>query len=92
MPKIFDVVSSAGSYKNAEGEDKTRWIKCGMVVKNAESGKMSLKLDCIPVGKAQDENDHGIWFALMEPRPYQPAQARPSAQNPEAMADDKIPF
>lgn len=74
MPKILDVIASAGEYTDAEGQQKTRWIKCGMIIKNSDTGKMSMKLDCIPVGKAQQEGDHGIWFALTEPKPFVPQQ------------------
>ena len=50
MPKIFDVVKAAGTYTDASGQEKTRWINCGMIVKNPESGKLSLKLDSLPLG------------------------------------------
>lgn len=78
MPKIFDVVKAAGTYTDASGQEKTRWINCGMIVKNPESGKLSLKLDSLPLG-TPSEAGVGIWFALMEPQ-QRGQQAQPQGQ------------
>ena len=94
MPKVYDVVKAAGTYQNADGEEKTRWINCGMIVQNPESGRMSLKLDCLPIGTPTD-GDVGVWFALMEPRSRQQKPQRRSrapAQNAPDLPDEDVPF
>lgn len=73
MPKLYDVVKAAGTYRDRNGQEKTRWINCGMIVQNPESGRMSLKLDCIPVGTPTD-GDVGIWFSLFDPNQQQKNQ------------------
>lgn len=93
MPKVYDVVKAAGTYQNAEGEEKTRWINCGMIVQNPESGRMSLKLDCLPVGTPTD-GDVGIWFSLMEPQNRQQrkkvTRRKPAAE--PVFPDEDVPF
>lgn len=37
-----------GEYKDANGETKARWLTCGAVFEK-DNGKLSLKIDCIPV-------------------------------------------
>jgi hypothetical protein len=78
MPKIYDVVKAMGNYTTADGQEKTRWLNCGMIIQNPDSGKVSLKLDCLPVGLPTDD---GMWFALMTPQPR--GGQRPPAQNPQ---------
>ena len=88
MPKIFDVVKAMGTYQDAQGQDKTRWLNCGMIIKNADNGKCSLKLDAIPYGLPDDEG----WFALMEPKP-RPQQVQPATPAaPAPLPDDPMPF
>ena len=74
MPKVFDVMAATGRYTDANGQEKTRWQKCGAVIQNA-NGNMSMILDCIPLGTPVNDNGHGIWFNLFEPQqPQQPQQ------------------
>jgi hypothetical protein len=94
MPKVFDVVKAAGSYTDRSGNEKTRWINCGMIVKNPQSGKLSLRLDVVPVGVPTD-SDVGMWFALMEPRQQgdMPPQNTSSKTSDDNFAENKdIPF
>lgn len=105
MPKLYDVVKAAGKYVDASGQEKTRWIKCGMIVKNPTSGSLSLKLDVIPIGLPTD-GDIGVWFTLMQPNrdgqrargsqvppQHEPNQPWPEYDpTPPAPRDDDIPF
>ena len=63
MSKVYDVVAGVGRYQDRNGNEKTRWVRCGAIFRNAESGRLSLKLESVPVG-----NEWEGWFSLMEPR------------------------
>lgn len=59
----YDVLARTGTYTNAGGEEKSRWMKCGVVFEN-EKGYLSLKLEGIPVGQ-----EWSGFFSLFEPKP-----------------------
>lgn len=46
--KKFDVVAKVGEFEGRDGEKKARWVNCGFILEN--EGKLSLKMDSIPVG------------------------------------------
>ena len=43
------------------GEEKTQWVKCGVVFE--KDGKTSILLEMLPVGVQGP-----MWFSIMEPR------------------------
>ena len=51
---IYDVL-----YKRGENEGKGIWIKCGIILQK-DNGKMSLKLDVMPV------SDFNGWMVISE--------------------------
>lgn len=55
----YEVVANGGTYTNRNGEEKKRWIKCGIVMET-EKG-LSIKMESIPVG-------WDGWAILSEPR------------------------
>jgi len=57
MSVKYDVVHGENYEKN--GEEKTRWTKCGVVLET-RSGRLALKLEMIPVGFSG-------WFQLFDP-------------------------
>ena len=59
----YDVLARTGTYTNAGGEEKSRWMKSGVVFEN-EKGYLARKLEGIPVGP-----DWSGWFSLFEPKP-----------------------
>ncbi len=75
--KIFDVCSATGTYQ-AEGVEKTRWIRVGAVFKN-ENGNVSIKLDSIPT-KLNQEGE--MWLNCFTPQNQQQTQAAPAARQP----------
>ena len=79
MSKKYDVISAAGEYTDREGNQKTKWIKCGAVLQI--NGKNKLKLDCVPIGGEG-------WFELVEPREQ---EQRPQRRS-QVPFDDDIPF
>ena len=83
MPRIYDVLAPLGTYTTAEGHEKTRWLKCGAVIRNAENGNLSLKLDALPVQPLPKEGDQGvIWLQLKKPLPPRTA-ATPYGAGPD---------
>ena len=48
MPVIKDIVEKAGVYTNKEGQEKTRYVKAGVLMETAK-GQM-VKLEALPVG------------------------------------------
>jgi hypothetical protein len=67
MAKVYDVLKAMGTYTGQDGEERTAWLKCGMVVRT-KNDKMALKLEALPLVDMSD----GMWFSLQEPKPYQP--------------------
>ncbi len=71
--KKFDAVATVGEYQQ-QGETKKRYQRVGAVFED-EQGRMSLKLDAVPVGQFWSG-----WISFFEPRPrqQQPATGYPS--------------
>ena len=79
MAKLYDVMAPIGKYNDPNtGQEKTRWLKCGMVVQT-QAGKMALKLDAMPVAPVTEEG--GLWLQLFEPN--QPSDNLHTANAPQ---------
>ena len=95
--KIYDVVTSTGTYNDPQtGEEKKRWLTVGVVFQN-DAGYVSMKLDAIPT-KRNEEGD--MWLSLFVPKAReQPAQqqggfrqqATTQDQLNKPFVDDDIP-
>lgn len=48
MKKTHDLMATVGSFKNQAGEEKKRYVKCGVAFTD-DQGRISLKLDAAPV-------------------------------------------
>ena len=82
MSKVkFDVVASTGKYQTANGDEKSRWMKCGVVIEG-DDGRLSLKLEAVPIGEFSG------WFSLFPPKDRQERQSED--RRPEF--NDNIPF
>ena len=79
---IGDVMFPGGKYIK-DGEEKTRWLKCGVLLET-DNG-MRLKIESMPVGVAPGEG----WFSIFEPRDKPQAAAEKPAQQ---AAEPDIPF
>jgi len=77
MNVIGDIMFPTGKYQTSEGEEKTRWLKCGVLMQNAE-GNYRIKLEAMPLGVEPD----GAWFAVFEKE-----RAKPAAQTPARHTD-----
>jgi hypothetical protein len=49
MRHYADLLGSVGEFIDSQGRKAKRWVRCGVVMKDAGTGKMSIKLDAIPV-------------------------------------------
>ena len=79
--KIGDVMFPGGKYIK-DGEEKTQWMKCGVLLQT-DNG-MRLKLDMLPINMGEG------WFSVFEDKPAQ-APAKPAMINPVVGTDD-LPF
>ncbi|MBU0945352.1 MAG: hypothetical protein KJ804_12150 [Proteobacteria bacterium] len=74
---VYDVL-----FKRGENEGKGIWMKCGIVLQKP-NGKMSLKLDTVPVG-----GDFDGWMVISERRPNNNEQDNV----PEIPQGQDVPF
>jgi hypothetical protein len=68
--KIGDICAAGEKFQAREGGEKTRWIKCGILLETDKGFR--IKMDCIPL--VSDG-----WFAVFEDQPEtttRPAPAR----------------
>jgi len=86
MNVIGDIMFPTGKYQTREGEEKTRWLKCGVLMQNAE-GNYRIKLEAMPLGVEPD----GAWFAVFEKEQPKPQPKQQSFRQPDAL-DDDMPF
>ena len=91
MAVIYEIKAKNGSYTNKNGEEKARWLKCGVIFKN-DKGHLSMKMEAMPIGGDG-------WFSLFEPSQDDPSSMPPTASKamgskPPAFpsAEDDIPF
>ena len=76
----YEVKTKNGTYKDRNGEEKTKWHQMGVCFQN-DKGQLSIKIDSIPVG-------FDGWVSLFEPKPREGAQAPGQSQT----ISDDIPF
>ena len=50
MQKLGDLMASTGSYIDSQGRKAKRWTRVGVVMHDKSTKKMSIKIDCIPIG------------------------------------------
>ena len=83
--KKYDAVATIGEYTNGQGETKKRYQNVGTVFEN-DDGKLSLKLDAIPVGPGWSG-----YISFYDPKPRDGhQQSSPPAQR-EAPRNHSIP-
>lgn len=94
----YEALATTGEYKDRQtGETKKRYTRVGSVFEQ-DDGRLSLKLDCVPVGQGWSG-----WISFFPPRDRdQPQQRKSRPENerygaPQGNAggyqeDDEIPF
>ena len=81
----YEVKAKNGTYKDRNGEEKTKWHQMGVCFEN-DKGQLSMKIDSIPVG-------FDGWVSLFEPKPKEPSAGRSNPSNAgNSIQDDDIPF
>lgn len=87
---VGDVCFPSGKYIDREtNEEKTRWMKCGILLETDKG--MRLMLEAIPT----KVGENGMWFSIFEnDRQKAPAKPKPAEGYRQASADpqEDIPF
>ena len=81
MPVIKDIVAKAGTYTNKEGQEKTRYVKAGVLMETAK-GQM-VKLEALPVNF-----DGWLYFNDLQKKEAGQAPFKGGSD----LADDSVPF
>jgi hypothetical protein len=92
--KKYDAVATIGEYTTKSGEKKKRYTTIGSVFED-DAGRLSLKLDCVPVGP-----EWSGWVSFYDPTPAQnraqelePRKRREAPVfAPRRENEDEIPF
>ena len=85
---IGDVCAPTGKYLK-DGEEKTSWAKCGVLMKTDKGFR--IKLDTVPVGG----EGQGIWFSVFEKREggsQGSSNQTPSRASGGVGKDEDLPF
>lgn len=85
MRKLGRIVAACGNYTDSEGNEKTRWTTLGALFEK-DNGKMSLKLESMPVGTEWDG-----WASVFpddEEKPKRGGKRRSRQEDP----NDDIPW
>ena len=88
MAIVYEAIAITGTYTDKNGEEKKRWVKCGVVM-STKSGGLTLKLEALPTV-------FDGWISLVEPKEKEsdapPPAARPATKPRPSLTDDQIPF
>lgn len=90
MSKLIGKITCPNGKYFKEGEEKTRWLNCGILLHNEEldeNGQPSpegyrIKLDCLPAGIAPGE----AWFSVYPPDPPRGSAQKPAQKPTESVA------
>jgi hypothetical protein len=80
----YDLIAKTGSYKDKNGEEKTRWTKIGVAMETRQNG-LAGKLETTPVG-------WDGWFSMAEPKPKDNFTPRGNDEMPKSSGLDDVPF
>ena len=83
----YEVTAANGTYTDKNGTEKTRWLKCGVVLEKKD-GSLSLKLEALPV------SGFNGWLNLWEPKAEKTSTRAPGKKTGTSFDDmeDDIPF
>ena len=86
MAKLYDLMYPGGEYTDKEGQEKTRWIKCGAIIET-KNGKKKVKLESIPV-------EFNGWLECFkdDQNKFANKGAPTRQQAPQDEFEDEIPF
>jgi hypothetical protein len=86
--RTHDVVATAGTYKDRDGNEKKRYLNCGSAFTDDE-GRVSIKVESIPVGP-----DWSGWLSLYPVKEREGVGAQQASRGRDGRGDggDDIPF
>lgn len=79
MKVLGDMMFPGGKYQSS-GEEKTRWIRCGVLMQ-AEDGAYRIKIDSMPIGIPPD----GGWFQVFPKRDFSNKEAPKTGERGDDM-------
>lgn len=82
MKVVKNLIVANGKYTTADGQEKTRWLTIGKVLKSEKGTK--IKIDSVPVA------DWNGWVEMVDPRTDDAPKAAPAKA--AAVAEDDLPF
>lgn len=80
MAVKYDAICKLGTYKNASGEEKIKWVKVGVVMETRNNG-LALKIEQLPV-------PFDGWIQFSVPKPKDGVKP----DNSKDPLEDDIPF
>ena len=88
MAITHEIIARGETYKDKEGNDKTRWIRCGVVM-DTKSGGQAIHIESLPI------NFDG-WLMMKEPMPKENQKPYSKSgsvnEKPIEEIDSDIPF
>ena len=87
--KLGNLIANGGTYHTADGQEKVRWIRCGVALETDKG--LRIKVESIPIG-------FDGWLSVMpDDKEYKPAAQAPEQgfrKDPAPKADEQsdIPF
>jgi hypothetical protein len=78
--KLGDLMAPNGTYRTQDGEEKTRWIKCGVAI-HSDKG-LRIKLEAVPVGEFDG------WMSVFEDKPKDQAPKQEGFRSPPTSEDE----
>ena len=81
--KLGDIMFPNGTYLK-EGVEKTRWLKCGVVLQTDKG--MRIKLDALPVNLQEG------WFSIFEDNEQKQSQTVSNKPAPSVVNEPDLPF
>ena len=98
--KLYDLAVKLGTYTDAQGNEKGRWLTVGAVMQNQDGGKyIMLERWFNPAGVPNPDNRSNVLLSMFEPQQRNGngngQQQRPAQQRPQqsgGVEDDDIPF
>ena len=79
-----ELIAKGETYKNKEGVEKTRWIRCGVVM-DTKSGGQTLHIESLPI------NFDG-WLMMKEPMPKENQKPYSKSGSTQEIDSEDVPF
>ena len=67
--KLYDLVVKTGSYTNAQGEQKSRFLNVGVVLQGDNGPYMMLNKTFNPAGVPDERGGESVIVSMFEPKP-----------------------